>query len=102
MGLLKKHNFTPEELGTIIGPLADACNVTSVSLFGSRATGDFHKDSDYDFLITVNDSYGFHDYCRFADGLEAALGRSVDIVNDSCLKDDSFGRRIRREAIRVC
>lgn len=102
MKSLRRKNLTPEELASIVGPLAQACNVSSVHLFGSRATGDYRRDSDYDFLITVNKNYGYHDYCRFADGLEEALGGPVDIVNESCLKDDNFARRVRREAVRVC
>ena len=102
MKLLRRRNLTPEELASIVGPLAQVCNISSVHLFGSRATGDYRRDSDYDFLITVNEHYGYHDYCRFADGLEEALGKPVDIVNESCLKDDNFARRVRREAVRVC
>lgn len=101
METLRRKNLTPEELASIVGPLAKAYNVSSVHLFGSRATGDYRVDSDYDFLITVNDSYDFHDYCRFADGLEEALGQHVDIVDESCLKDDGFARRVRREAVRI-
>ena len=102
MKLLRGKNLTPEELALIVGPLAQACNISSVHLFGSRATGDYHRDSDYDFLITVSEQYSYHDYCRFADGLEEALGKPVDIVNESCLKDDNYARRVKREAIRVC
>ncbi len=102
MKFLRVKNYSPEELASIVAPLAQECNISSVYLFGSRATGDYRRDSDYDFLITVNDDYDYHDYCRFADGLEDFLGTTVDIVNDSCLKDDGFARRIRREAVRVC
>jgi len=101
MILFRKDNHTPKELSAIVAPLAARCNVTSVSLFGSRATGDYQRDSDYDFLITVNEHYDFHDYCRFVDGLEEALGKPVDVVNSSCLKDDGFARRVKREAIHV-
>ena len=65
--LLRNDNHTKEELAVIFAPLAARCNITSVSLFGSRATGDYRRDSDYDFLIAVNEHYDYHDYCRFAD-----------------------------------
>ena len=100
--LLRRKCPTFEELVSIVAPLARVCNVSSVYLFGSRATGGYRSDSDYDFLITVNEHYDYHDYCRFADGLEEALGRPVDIVNESCLKDDGFAHRVREEAVRVC
>ncbi len=85
-----------------MGSLAQTCNVSSVHLFGSRATGNFRRDSDCGFLITVNENYSYRDCCRFADGLEGNLRRPVDIVNESCLKDDCFARRIKREAARIC
>ncbi len=94
-------NYTPEELTAIVGPLADAYNVTSVSVFGSRATGDYTSTSDYDFLIDINNDFTFHDYCRFSDGLEEALGVPVDIVYRSTLDGDAFSRRVTKEAIRV-
>lgn len=101
MRLFKKRNYALEELASIVGPLAHAHNITAVSLFGSRATGEYTRESDYDFLIETNDDFDFHDYCRFVEGLEKMLG-SVDVVYGSCLKDDGFGRRVRREAVRVC
>ena len=96
-----KRDYTPEELSAIVGPLADACNVTSVSVFGSRATGRHTSESDYDFLIDINTEFTFHDYCRFSDGLEEALGAPVDIVYMSTLDDDTFSRRATKEAVRV-
>lgn len=101
MKSLRRKNYSPEELAQIIGPLADAHNITSVSLFGSRATGRYGRTSDYDFLIEINEDFTFHDYCGFSDALEKILGTSVDIVYRSTLDDDIFSRRVNREAVRV-
>ena len=96
-----KKNYTLEELGTIVGPIARAHNVTSVSLFGSRATGKHNSKSDYDFLIETNEEFTFGDYCDFIEELEAILDTSVDVVNRSTLNDDRFSRSVKREEIRV-
>lgn len=98
---LRRKTYSPQELANIVGPIAARHNVTSIALFGSRATGKATSKSDYDFLIDVNESYSFHDYCKLADELEEALGTSVDIVERSVLSDDLFSRRVLREAVHV-
>lgn len=97
----RMKDYKPEELAEIIAPLAGIHNITSVFLFGSRATGEYSDKSDYDFLIDTNVDFTYHDYCRFADGLEEAPGTSVDIVFMSTLNDDIFSRRVLREAVRI-
>ena len=101
MFVFRRNNYSPEELGAIVGPIADACNITSVSLFGSRATGRYTRRSDYDFLIETNEDFTFADYCDFIEALESALSTSVDVVSRSTLNDDRFSRSVRRDEIRV-
>ena len=101
MGFLLKRNYKPTELTKIVGPLAEANKILSVSLFGSRATGRYTRKSDYDFLIEVNKDFTFDEYYRFSDGLQAALGTSVDIVFTDTSNDDYFSRRVISEAIMI-
>lgn len=75
--------------------------MTSIALFGSRATGKATSKSDYDFLIDINEDFTYRDYCKFADELEEALGTEIDIIYRSTLNDDLFSRRVIREAIHV-
>ena len=95
-GLGKRYSI--EELVRIVAPLAEVHNITSVSLFGSRATGMDTAECDYDFLIETNRDFRFFDYFRFVDGLEAILG-PVDIVFRNTLDDDGFSRAMRRDEI---
>lgn len=95
------RNPSIDELSKIIGPIAEVNNIVSVSLFGSRATGKYTRESDYDFLIDVNENYTFRNYCKFTDGVEAALGRPIDVVERQLLTDDIFSRRVQREEIHV-
>lgn len=101
MRSLFKKSYKPSELTRIVGPLAEANKIKSVSIFGSRATGKYTRKSDYDFLIDVYEDFDFHNYCRFSDGLQEALGTSVDIVFVDTLRDDYFTKRVTEEAIHV-
>ena len=100
-GVSVKTQYKPTELTKIVGPLAEANKILSVSLFGSRATGRYTRKSDYDFLIEVNKDFTFDEYYRFSDGLQAALGTSVDIVFTDTLNDDYFSRRVISETIMI-
>ena len=99
--VLFRKNYTPEELSAIVGPIAEAHNITSVSLFGSRATGRYNRKSDYDFLIETNENFTFADYCDFIEALESILGTSVDVVNRSTLNGDRFSRTVVEEEIHL-
>jgi hypothetical protein len=100
-GMDGKGGYTASEIASIVEPIARRHNVISVYLFGSRATGKNGPDSDYDFILETTDDFSFSDYCGFIDELSEALGRPVDIVDRSCLTDDGFSRRVRREEVHV-
>lgn len=44
-----------EKLKILLDRIVPALNPEAVYLFGSRARGDFHEDSDYDLLVVVPD-----------------------------------------------
>jgi predicted nucleotidyltransferase len=54
-------------------------DIKDVILFGSRATGKAHKDSDYDVLIILNNDYDWEYRCRI-----------TEVVYDLELKYDIF------------
>ena len=99
--LFRHRNIPIDELSRIVAPIARKNNVQAVYLFGSRARGDFARDSDYDFLIDVPDNYTMRNYCGFMDQLSDALGKKVDVVTRRSLKDNGFGKTVLREAILV-
>jgi predicted nucleotidyltransferase len=59
-----------KDKGTLIKELKSALvanfgeDIKDVILFGSRATGKAHKDSDYDVLIILNNDYDWEYRCR--------------------------------------
>jgi uncharacterized protein len=72
--------------------------VAKLALFGSAVRGDFDPDaSDVDFVLEFLD-YGPDVASRFidlADDLEALLGRDVDLLFESMVKDPDLIREVR-------
>ena len=65
----------------LIGMKAD-----EVWVFGSRARGDFHSDSDLDLLVLIPDyNEARHIRSRHARGIVADISRTMDICVGSCL-----------------
>ena len=56
IGMMKKNEFILKRLKeSLVTTFGD--DIKSVILFGSRATGEAHKHSDYDVLIILNRDY---------------------------------------------
>jgi predicted nucleotidyltransferase len=68
--------------------------VRKLELFGSATTGEFDPDrSDLDFLVEFDRPEGtnaFHQYFDFLFEVEKLLGRKVDLVEPSCMKNPYF------------
>ena len=68
--------------------LARQCRAREVSLFGSLVRGQAGAQSDIDFLIDFEDDYKLLDHARLIYKLEDLLGRKVDVVPRSALRED--------------
>jgi len=90
----KPDTLSIEELRRIVVPIAEQNGITRVRLFGSRARGDFDKDSDYDFLIDVGPGVGLLQIGCFIEDLEEVLGKPVNLV-DEVMISDIFMRSIQ-------
>lgn len=56
--------------------------ITSLSLFGSRARGDYDTLSDYDFHVGFDhDLGGLSDFLAFCDEIEAELETRCDFIS---------------------
>ncbi len=69
-----------------------------IYVFGSCARKEECKDSDIDLLVEFNDASLF-DHIRMENEVADILESPVDIVSFKSLKDDSFGRQVRKEMI---
>jgi hypothetical protein len=68
--------------------LACKYRARSVSVFGSCARGEMRADSDIDFLVDFEKDYRLLDIAGMMNGLEDLLGRNVDVVPRSALREE--------------
>ena len=88
-GKKKEIGMTLDELRGIVAPIASRYNVRRVYLFGSRARGDYTRDSDFDFFLVLD-----YDKVTLTE-LEEALGNRVDFAYDSAT--EAFKTRISED-----
>ncbi len=77
-----------------IEALCSKHHVARLELFGSAADGAFHEESsDLDFLVEFRAGHPngpFHQFFDFQADLETLLGRKVDLVERSAMKNPYF------------
>ena len=54
--------------------------IQSILLYGSRARGDEHPDSDIDILIILKDEFNYSEMLKRSDDLAASLSLENDVV----------------------
>ena len=77
-----------QELVIGVVPIAIKHGVKKVKLFGSRARGEEHAQSDYDFLISRGKIDTLIKYSAFVEDLEELLGTHVDVITDTSDDED--------------
>jgi hypothetical protein len=85
-----------DDVRNIVGSVAKRYGVEKVYLFGSRARGDNHGGSDYDFSIVPGKVDDLIRLCSFISALTDALGTDVDVVPET-LKDEDFNKELLRD-----
>lgn len=66
---------------------AQRSKARSIALVGSVARGDDTDHSDYDFLVDFEDDADLFDIAGLQVDLEDLLGRTVDVVDSSTVRD---------------
>jgi predicted nucleotidyltransferase len=89
LSLLKRHRRQLKKYG-----------IHSLSIFGSVARDQAHKNSDIDILVDFEKPVGLFEYARLKMYLEDVLGREVDLVTPEALRKE-LREDILREAIRA-
>ncbi|MDW8008383.1 MAG: nucleotidyltransferase family protein [Chloroflexota bacterium] len=86
-----------------IAALCRRYRVRSLSLFGSAARGEMGADSDYDFLVEFEPPYdGYADrYFGLLEGLQALLGRPVDLVVAGSIRNPYLLRAIQESHVQL-
>ncbi len=72
---------------------------SEVSVFGSVARGEQGRDSDLDLVVDIEDGRSLFDLAGLIDDLETLIGCPVNVVERCMLKDDAFGRAVRRDEV---
>lgn len=90
----------PIEVFEKIVELCKRYKVRELSLFGSRARGDFDNNSDFDFLIdfAADARIDLFDFSNIQVGLEELLLKEVDLVPKKDLRP-SFRESVLAEAV---
>ena len=78
----------------------DRFGVETLRLFGSVARGDASAASDVDLLVRFRSSPSFSSFMKLRIFLEDLLGRKVDLITESGLRD-RVRPSVERDAIRV-
>ena len=66
-------------------------------LFGSFAREDFDEESDIDIRIERDGGARLRELAHFADSIERATGRSVDVVSSRTISDPGLAAAIERD-----
>ena len=78
--------ITIEEIKKVIAEIAPKYHLTKVTLFGSRARGNFREDSDIDLIVDFPNNTGLITHVSLKYDLEDAFGLNVDVVSRGGLK----------------
>jgi uncharacterized protein len=83
-----------------IAGLCRRYHVRRLDLFGSAARGDFNAGSDVDFVVQFDpahaEAFAFKTYLQLREALEALLGRPVDLVELSAVRNPYLSASIER------
>ena len=87
-----------ERLKEIVVPIAEKHGIARMSLFGSRARGEEHPGSDYDFLVSKGRIRSLLAHASLINDLEDALLTPVDVILDTC-DDPEFVQNVKQDEV---
>ena len=90
--------YTIDQIQSIVCPIAKEYGVSSISLFGSYATGNADAESDIDLKIEKGKLRSLYQICALRLALEDALHLPVELVTSES-NDKEFLGRIAEEEI---
>ena len=83
-----------------ISRLCLCLRVEALAFFGSSVRPDFSDKSDFDVLVTFKgEDHLFDRYFDLKDGLEAILGRPVDLVMPEAVRNPVLAQTIESEKV---
>lgn len=79
--------LTIDDIKRTIAEIAPEYNLSRVTLFGSRANGNFHENSDVDLIVDFPDTAGLLALISLKYKLEDTWGLNVDVISRGGLED---------------
>ena len=92
--------YTIDQIQNIVRPIAKEYGVSSISLFGSYATGNADAESDIDLKIEKGKLRSLYQICALRLALEDALHLPVDLVTSES-NDKAFLSGIAKDEILI-
>ena len=78
--------LTIDEIKKVVAEVAPKYNLKKVTLFGSRANGNFRDDSDIDLIVDFPETAGLLTLISLKHKLEDVFNLNVDVVSRGGLK----------------
>ena len=78
--------LTIDDIKKVVAKIAPEYNLKKVTLFGSRANGNFREDSDIDLIVDFPENAGLIAHVSLKYDLEDAFGLNVDVISRGGLK----------------
>ena len=89
--------LTIEEIKKVVAEIAPKYNLKKVTLFGSRANGNNHEDSDIDLIVDFPEGTTLLKHISLKHTLEDIFNLSVDVVSRGGLKGSLIENEIDKE-----
>lgn len=89
--------LTIEDIKKTVAKIAPKYNLKKVTLFGSRANGNFREDSDVDLIVDFPETAGLIAHVSLKYDLEDAFGLNVDVVSRGGIKGSLIENEIEKE-----
>ena len=94
--------LTIKQIRERVKTIAMQHKIKEVYLFGSYSRGEANRNSDVDLYCDKGDVDTLWKLSAFADELEEALGKKVDIVTIGSQMDDCFKEELEKDMLRIC
>jgi len=82
--------LTIDDIKEVVEKIAPEYKLKRVTLFGSRANGNFRDDSDIDLIVDFPEGTGLLKHISFQHKLEDIFGLNVDVISRGGITKDSI------------
>ena len=82
--------LTIDDIKKVVEKIAPEYNLKRVTLFGSRANGNFRDDSDIDLIVDFPEDTGLLKHISFKHKLEDIFGLNVDVISRGGITESSM------------